>query len=283
MKKIILMLFFFATFFGAVTLNAGVDASAPKVRAIQICDGTCAYGKALDPATAFTVKVVVDENNGDIDWTSGVLEFYASTDQNGGSADWDHRILTNLTYASGQGCTISDGGATDTNCITVLASNWTTKFASGDMNVFFRIRDYNGSYDANSGVIATVNTSKGISQVATTGSWTALTANTTNNAISADSNAYIHTIHNGNTNINVACTATAMTSGANSITVGNLAWKNTAGAPGTDFTGGADAIQTAWTRGTDPTPASFGNYIWLDVPIGTKSGTYTGSLTYGTS
>jgi hypothetical protein len=63
-----------------------------------------------------------------------------------------------------------------------------------------------------------------------------------------------------------------------------MSWylSNVAGSS-TPFTGGADNVKTAWSRGIYPTSSIFNIWMWLDIPALQPTGNYTGTLTYGGS
>lgn len=269
--------------FAAINITADVGNEAPSVGAIQLCDGTCEDNKTLDPNTAYTVKVDVSDPNGqaDVNTDAFKLEFYVSTDTNGDAADWDHVTLSDeeITTGTADGCTQSG----TTYCLQVEAGDWTTKYVNGSSTVWVRAYDNSEAEDSNTAVDAlTVNKTFGHTEDATSGTYSA-GPNTTGNAITTDqTNSYVITTHNGNSDIDLSITATQLTSGGDTISVGNQKW-HTSDAYGSSagFTGGSDDVMTSWGRGTDPTSASQNIYLWLDVPAAQPAGSYTGTLTYG--
>ena len=264
-----------------VSLTASVGNAKPDITTIEICDGTCSFAKALDPATAFTLKVYATDPNGATDINRFDVEFYTTADTNGGTADWDaNRVYSLQSTASSQGCT----EGSNYYCLVVPATSWTTKFLKGGADVFARVFDDSDDQDANESIgVLTVNATYGTSQDTTSGTYTGSPNTTANPFLSGQTaNANVGTTHNGNTDINVSVVATNLTKGSDTITVGNLKWylSNTYGSS-SSFTGGTDDVQTVWGRGTDPTSATFDLWNWLDIPVSTPAGAYTGTYTYG--
>jgi len=287
MKKILgillISMMLLGTAFAEVNVTANVGNENPVVGEILICDGTCAMDKALDPATQFTVSVSVTDPNGqsDVNADAFLLEFYKSADSNGATPSWDNVALLNVAHGTRDGCTETGS----VYCLHVETTDWTTKFLAGTATVFVRTDDNSTTQDYNtSPSTITVNASVGHTEDATSGTYTGA-PNSSNNAILANTtNAYIETTHNGNVDINVSVTATALDDSVHTpIAVGNQKWylTNDSGSA-VPFTGGADEVKANWGRGTSPTSATQNIYYWLDVPVGQPSGAYTGTLTYST-
>lgn len=272
---------FASTAFAAINVTADVGNDSPIVEAIQICDGTCANTKTVDPATQLSIKATITDPNGqsDLNLSALHLEIYKLTDSNGTTPNWDHITLNEVAHGTRDGCTETG----NTYCLHVASGDWTTKFLSGTANIYVRASDNSGATDSNESIASlTVNPVVGIQQDATSGTYNG-SPNTTANAILTDqSKAYIITTHNGNTNIDVSITATDLNKNPDYIPLANQKWNttNTYGTA-TPFTGGSDIVKTNFGRGTDPTSATQNIYLWLDVPTLQPIGAYTGTLTYG--
>lgn len=266
-----------------VDVTANVGNGNPVVGDIQICDGTCAYTKSLDPATQFTVQATITDPNGqgDINLSTLSLELYASTDTNGQAASWDNVAITPVSHGTRDGCTESGS----TYCLNVETTDWTTKFVAGSTTAYVTVKDESKASDSNSNAAITVNSSVGHTEDSVTGTYSGA-PNTSNHAILTDqANAYIKTTHNGNVDIDLTVAATALDDSVHTpIAVGNQKWYLTDDSgSATPFTGAADAVKTSWGRGTSPTSAIQNVYMWLDIPAAQPSGAYTGTLTYDSS
>ena len=260
----------------------------PNVGQIQLCDGTCGLSKTVDPATELTVKVIVTDPNGqgDVNTESFHVELYTDSDTNGSSEDWDHNNLELLTdpisLGTANGCTQIGS----TYCITLPSTIWTTKFLNGDANIFIRVDDNSSAQDFNfltAGALV-VNAITSRSEDSTSGTYSAA-PNTANNAITTDqTNTYVISTHNGNTDINVTVTGSDITTIYFTIEDGNQSWHltNVVG-ESTPFTGGADTVKSNWGRGTDPTSATQNVYYYLDIPDQQPAGDYTSTLTYNST
>ena len=266
----------------AVNVTGNVNNKAPNITSTQICDGTCAGTKSVNPGTQFTVRLVVNDPNGSADLNTDAfwLEVYQSADNNGDAADWDHITLTDLSSASADGC---DDTAPNVYCVTVQASDWSTKFIAssvggGAADIYARAYDNASVYgSAESTGVLTVNDAVGTSQDQTDVSYTG-DPNSTDNAMSP---ASIVTTHEGNVDINVSVTASNLVKGIDSIAATQMHWDlNNTVASTTNFTGGSDVVQTDLNRGAAPTSNTFNLYTWLDIPDGTPAGAYTGTFTF---
>ncbi len=293
----LISLVLFTSTYAEITITGTVNNEAPTVGEIQICETSCAYYKALNPATAFTIKVTATDPNGaeDINWDATEIEIYKTADANDSAdADWDHLVLTvgnGLTQtASSNGCTASG----DANCFDVGAGEWTVKFLNGGADVFVRVQDSNGtenlSEDTNemeysaSDLGILVGGTTGITEDSTTGTFTGNQGTTNNAIVTSETNAYTISTHNGNQNLDVTVTATDLTYTTYTIGDDNISWYLTDDAgSSTPMTGGADAVISTWTRGTDPTSATQNVYYWVDIPSGQREGDYTGTFTYGSA
>ena len=287
-KSILALLFTMALMvgsaFAAVDITATVGNEVPTVGAMQICTGICTGDASIDPATQFTIEVTITDPNGqsDLNLDSIRLEWYTAGDSNGGTPDWDAKTLTPPTTGTRDGCTQSG----TTYCLQVDTTDWTTKFLYGTVDVYVYISDMSGGIDSDeSGALFTVNSSWGVLPDTTSGTYTG-SPDSTNNAFSSTqtANTYIITTHLGNANIEVTGTQTDLTYLTNAIGDGNMSWylTNDAGSS-TPFTGGADNVKTAWSRGIDPTSATSNLWMWIDIPAGQVAGAYAGTLTYGSS
>jgi hypothetical protein len=98
----LLLCLFIGMTFAAVNVTATVGNEKPTVGQIQLCDGTCAITKSLDPATQFTVKATITDPNGqeDLNLSTLRLEFYTTADDNGGTADWDANTLSSVAHGT---------------------------------------------------------------------------------------------------------------------------------------------------------------------------------------
>ena len=267
-----------------VNITATVGNGAPSVGDIQLCTGECGYGKVLDPAMVYVVQVTITDPNGqeDLNLASLRVEWYTTADSNGGTPDWDANTLSSPPTGTDDGCV----QAGNTYCLQVEGTYWTTKFAEGLMDVYVYVEDNAGAFDSNEAVaIATVNKAYGTAQDTTSGTYTG-TPDSANNPFDSGQtvNAYIITTHTGNCNIDVTAQQTDLTYQTNTIGDGNMSWYLTnEAASSTPFTGGEDAVESAWARGADPTSAVFNLWMWLDIPFNQPKGEYLGTLTYKSS
>lgn len=269
------------TAMGAVNITANVGNEFPSVEEIQLCDGTCAYQKTLDPATQFTVKVTITDPNGssDLNLDTAKIEFYKTADSNGSGDDWDAITIDPASHGTRDGCTESG----DTYCLQVDTDDWTTKFLAGGADVFVYIEDNQGAQDTNESVNSlTVNSNVSHTEDATSGTYSGA-PDSTGNAITTDqTNTYILTTHTGNVDMNVSVTATQLDKGGDNIPVENQKWYLSDNYSSSyAFTGGADLVKGDFDRGADPTDNTQNVYYWLNIPAETPSGEYTGTLTYG--
>jgi len=270
--------------FAAVDVTATVGNDAPVVGAIEICTGsTCAATLTADPATQFTVKVTVTDPNGasDINTTAFLLDFYNAADAQGAGADWDYVTLPAVTTGTRDGCTQTG----DVYCLQVETSDWTTKFLSGGADIYVLAADNAAATDSNELLAAlTVNATVGYSLDAATGSYSGQ-ADTTENAINTDqTKAFITSTHSGNVAIDLSVAGSDLVDGGETITaVNQIISSDSTYGNGTGLLIGGAAIESSWARGTDPTSATATQYFWLDIPVGTIAGSYTGTLTYSSS
>ena len=274
----------------AVNITATVGNVGPTVGQIQICDGTCSLTKTVDPATALTIKVVVTDPNGqgDVNTESFRIELYTDSDLNGAANSWDHNNMNLITgstpLGTANGCTQTG----TTYCITLPSTTWTTKFLGGDANIFIRVDDNSRAQDSNSlsKVALIVNSTTSRSEDATTGSYSA-NPSTTNNAFDNGQtvNAYIISTHNGNVDINVTVRGIDLNvSSTVYIKDNNQSWYLTdSAASSTPFTGANVTVKGNFTRGTYPTSNTQNVYYWLDIPDQQQAGSYTSTLTYGST
>lgn len=261
-----------------VSITATVGNQAPTITFVNVCDGTCAATKSLAPATDVTIEVTVTDPNGaaDIDTAEFSVEIYKGADTNGGTPDWD-AIVVAATSGTRDGCT----EAGTTYCLQVDTGDWTTKFLAGTADVYVYAQDNSAAPDSDeeTGAI-TVSSTTGFTPDATTGTYSG-SPNTTDNAFDNGQtvNAYVETTHNANVNIDVTADQSDLTDGGDTIGDDNVSWylSDDAGSS-TPFTGGADAVNSTWGRGTDPTSATFNLYMWLDIPANQPAGAYTGTL-----
>ncbi|MDD4983972.1 MAG: hypothetical protein PHH82_04015 [Candidatus ainarchaeum sp.] len=281
-----------------VSVTATVGNASPILQDVNICSTSCEKYKALAPGTAFTVQVIAGDPNGlsDINWGATEIEIYTVADTNASSASWDHVILSmadgTLTQTdSADGCT-AEIAITDTNCFTIEAGDWTVKFLEAGAEIYVKIYDKYAVPASSDLEIAYVADTLGILVSGTTGMSLDTTAgtfsgsaNTTNNAFDSGQtvNAYIIATHSGNQNLELKMDASSLTSGGNTIADGNISWYLSNDAvSSTPFTGAADTIHTAWGRGTSPTSSTDNVYTWLDIPISTPTGDYTGTFSVTT-
>jgi len=277
---ILATLFLMGSAFGAINLTATVNNQAPTVGEIQLCDGTCAYTKTVDPATEFTIKATVTDADADLNTSRFGVHFYKGAFNDTCTAGWDCRKKDNIVSASANGCTASG----TTYCLTINAGDWSTKFlaGAGDINVI--AYDNAGLTDSNESTgNFTVNSYAGVMADASSGTYSG-NQNTTENAITtSEAKTYLVLTHNGNTNIEATLTCAQFTSGGNTIAVGNQKWNSTGTTYGgaTACNGSSQNLKTAWGRGTDPTSATCNAYLWLDIPSEQAKGEYTSTLTIG--
>ena len=253
---------------------------APSVGAVQLCDGTCAYTKTIDPASEFTVKVTATDADGDLNVSRFGVHFYTASDGDTCTEDWDCRKKDNLSSATANGCTASG----DTYCITVSAGSWTGKFLAGSADVNVIAYDDGGRADSNehAGSI-NVNSYAGVSADASTAIYSGNPNSTQNTILTDQTNAYIVITHNGNCNLTATVTCATFTKNGDSISVENQKFNPDADVYGsaTACDGTAQNMKTGWGRGTDPTSATNSTYFWLNIPSEQPVGDYTSSLTIG--
>ena len=276
----------FSMAFAAVDVTATVGNDAPDVNlsSIEICNGSCALTKSVDPNTALTIKVQISDPNGAADLNLSTLSLVINGRGNpGGTAGWDKIALSPVTHGTSLGCNESG----DTYCLQVSTGDWTTKYKAGLIDsITVAVSDNQAEPATTSGSFAaelTVNAAVGHSEGATSGAYSGSPGAT--DAILADSKAYITSTHNGNVDIDVTVTATALTDSVHTdIAVGQQKWFLTDSVgDATPFTGSADAVRLIWGRGNDPTSATQAVYYWLDIPAAQPAGAYLGTLTYNSS
>lgn len=276
----------FSMAFAAVDVTANVGNTAPDINlsSIELCDGSCALTKSVDPASQLTIKVQIVDPNGASDINLDTLSLTINGNGNtGGTAGWDKIALSPVSHGTRDGCTESG----DIYCLQVDSGDWTTKFIAGLIDsLTIAVSDNAEEAATTSGSFAaelTVNAAVGHSEDATTGAYSGTPGNT--DAILANGNAYITTTHNGNVNIDITVTATALSDSVHTdIAVGQQKWYlHDSVGDATPFTGAADTVKSTWGRGTDPTSATQDVYYWLDIPAGQPAGAYTGTLTYNSS
>jgi len=281
---ILASMFLMSSVFSAVNLTATVGNQAPTVGEIKICDGTCAYTKAIAPATAFTVQVAVTDPNGqsDVNATGFALYLYTTADTSGSSEDWDMVKLDagEVSTGTADGCT----EAGSTYCLAFGGGDWTTKFLKAGADVYVIAKDNTGATDNNEAVnFITVSASVGSSQDATTATYSGDPDSTNNAMTTSEALAYIITTHNGNSDLNVTCAMSALQKGGDEMVSQQMHWDNEGTPAGTPFDGDPNPVQTDWSRGTDPTSATFNLYTWLNVPADQPAGEYTGTFTFASA
>jgi len=265
--------------------------NAPLINWINVCDSGsgCGPSKTLNPGDAFVVDVNVFDPDNDLNWDSTRIEFYPTADSNGASADWDHITLNPATSTASQyGCDAGTSGTGDDNCFSVTSSDWTTKFAKGGTDVYARVCDTHGgcgNLELTSGI--TVNAYPQGFSFDSNFSFSGLPDSNNNALNSAGSNAYLLITNTSNVSIDVNMLVGNLTSGSDNITYNNMHWKLTAGAPGTYFAstfaaGTGDVVKASLSRGSYPTNGTQNLYAWLNIPLGTPSGTYTGTYNFYT-
>jgi hypothetical protein len=287
---------------GVVTITATVGNYVPQVRQIRICNGTCAVTKAslIAAGDFFTIEVNATDPNGiaDINTQSfRITMFHGGVDTNtcGGTEDWDCNILylarkdDNIKLATANGCTQTYDNNSIIYCINIPANAWTLKFLNGDVNLYVAVDDNAGGYDMNAvdknafTIAKTFSTTEDVPSGTYSGN-----PNTLNNAfVSSLANAYVQSTHNGNADINVTVRASDLNvSSSIYIWDDNESWKRDSSAPTTSetFNHAFDAnVRTDWNRGTYSTSAVTRIFYWLDIPAFQPSGSYTGTLTYGSA
>ena len=280
----------------AVNITATVTAGSPTVGQLQICTGTCALSKTIDPNTAFTVEATISDPNGysDINTESIELELYAFYDRNGCTENWDCNRLAmrdnNIWLGTANGCTHSP--SSNIYCINVGTNNWSTKFINGDTNIYVTVddndtagvnthrMDANWLRDHNS---LTVNANLTRSEDTTSGTYSGAPATNYNPFDSGQTvNAYIISTHSGNVTMDVNLTGTDLNiSAVIFIGDGNETWNIanvTAGS--TQISPVATAAIPDWNRGSYPDSNTQNLWYWLSIPNQQLSGAYTGTITY---
>lgn len=280
-----------------IPVVATVEAGTLTVGEIWLCDGDCDMPKSMDPDTYFTIKVRITDPNGwnDINTESFSIQFYSFTDTNGCTPNWDCNVTNildhNIVIGTANGCTHAP--ATGIYCMTIPTSGWTTKFLNGDANVYISAddnhtggtfyRDWNALPDNN---LWTINQSTGISEDTTAGTYSGVPNTDDVNFVSGQgtNEPYVDSTHNGNCNLELKITASNFTEGIYIMEDGNQSWHLTnMAADSTPFTGGEDTVESAWTRGSDPTSNTQEVYTWLDIPDQQPPGSYDGNMTYNSS
>jgi len=261
-----------------LTVSATISSSVLDVGEIQLCDGTCAFTKTIDPATQFTVKVTMN-NDSDINTSGFDVYFYQTTDTNSCSADWDCIRKFAVTSGSADGCEATGS----VYCLTVSPSNWTTKFIAGSGDIWVRAEKNSGEVDFNESVGA-LEVSNAISLVLDTTTATySLVPNTTQNTITTDqANPYIAITHSGNISLDLNTIGADFISGGDTIDKANQKYNvddNYAGA--TSIDGTPQVFLIDMNRGIYPTSSLRNLWLWLDCPDQQPTGTYTSSLTIG--
>lgn len=261
----------------SLSVSATVSLAPIIVGEIQICDGTCAYTKSIDPATEFTVRAVA--TGGDLNTDSFDVYFYQTSDTNSCSVDWDCIQKFAITGATANGCEQTG----DVYCLTIPSTDWSTKFISGDADFWVRAEGIGGSDDFNESVgTLTINTSTG-TIVDTSAATYSIVPDTAQNAILTDqANAYIISTHNGNVNLDLDVNGDDFSDNGNTIDKSNQKFNTT------DNYGGATAIDgtpqnflSNWVRGTHPSSSIQNLWFWLDCPALQPAGDYNSTLTFG--
>ena len=272
--------------------------SPPNVGMIQVCDGTCALGKTLDPATAFTVEVAVTDSDGraDVNTESFRVELYTDSDLNGAAESWDHNTMflnipnDRLVLGTANGCV----QAGSTYCITIASTSWSLKFLQGDANIYVSVDDNSHARDYNflgAGALS-VTAQIGTSQDTTSGTYNSTPGTNDTNFLSGQTspNTYIRTTHNGNVTLDLNVVGqhfvvTGATNTGATIKDGNQTWRRALNlAVGSiAFTAGAQTIvDDLFGRGTYSDSNTVDVYYWLDIPAEQLPGVYDSNLTYGT-
>ena len=277
---------------GVVNVTATVTGIAPKIHSIEICDGTCALNKTIDPATAFTLRVNIGDPNGqgDINTQSFRVTLFNYLDVNSCTEDWDCNAMKLTTDAiflgSANGCTQN----IDANifCINLPATAWTAKFLWGDVNIYVAVDDNTGLYDSNAvdRNALTANKLLNRSEDTTSGTYSGAPsqANVAFNSTQT-SKPYIVTQHTGNIGIDLNIVPSLFWKSATDYYIGegNQSWdKNGIVANEVAFTAGQNVVKTDFNRGVYPTNSQQYIWFWLDIPTGQPSGNYDGNMTYGT-
>jgi hypothetical protein len=251
--------------------------SAPVIGIILFCDGTCSSTKSVDPATDLTISVEITDPNGQSDVDATTLALIISSNP----SNWDRIIASPVSHGTRDGC-VEDGNI---YCLQVDSTDWTTKFVAGVTSVKIDVSDTSAepaTQVESSGL--TINATVGIVNNATSGSYTGLPAVPYNTVaiLTNESNPYITTTHNGNVNINVKITATALSDSVHTdIPISAHYWSLTSDSrDASQFTGNADSIKSNWERGSDPISSTADVYMWLNIPASQPAGVYTGTLTY---
>jgi hypothetical protein len=279
-----------ANFGSTIPLTADVQAppsSPPTIQDMNVCaDGSCANYKALDPATEFTIRIKITDPNNDINYSSLKIKIYKTADDNACALDWDCTQVITPTYANGNGCTQGN----DTNCVIFSSSAWATKFLAGGANIYAYVTDENitpnsadfqKTYSAGTQGIL-VNKTTGVTQDSATATYSVV-PNTVQNAITTDqTNPYILTTNNGNTDLNISNQGADFTYLTNTITKENqkFNFENNYGAA-TPMDGTTQLIKNIFERGTYPTSATHSEWYWLSVPAAKPAGAYLSQIIFG--
>lgn len=263
-----------------ITVSADITASPITVGELQLCDGTCADTKSINPALEFTVKITATGGEGEsIDTDAFDLYFYQSADTNNSSTDWDNiKLLSQTTAGHANGCV----EAGTTYCLTVQASDWTEKFKAGTADIWVKAIDTAGDEAFIESLEAlTVGETNGVLSDSSTATYDAM-ANTTQNAILTDqTNAYITLTSNANVPIDIDLNGYNFISGENTITKGNQKFnsENNYG-EATAITGNTQEIKSALSVGTYPVSSTHNEWLWLNIPDQQPFGEYTSTLTF---
>ena len=264
----------------AQTLNvtATVSTSAFGIGTIEFCDGTCASTKTIDPATQFTIKVTMN-NDDDINSSGFDAYFYQTNDTNESSSDWDNIKKYGITSANADGCEATGL----VYCLTISEGEWTTKFIAGTADVWVKAETTTSLEDFGESIgNLTISNATAIILDSSTATYS-VTPNTMQNQITTDqANPYIEITHNGNINLDLNTIGADFVSGGNTIDKGNQKYNTTNNYGGaTAIDGTVQIFLTDMNRGTYPTSSLRNLWLWLDCPDQQPKGTYTSTLTIG--